>query len=41
MRDLTPEKSAKAAEIAEFLCKFVIEKRNEEDKHNAKTYSNI
>ena len=29
VRDLTPEKSAKAAEIADFLCKFLIEKRAE------------
>lgn len=29
VRDLTPEKSEKAAKIAEYLCKYLIEKRNE------------
>ena len=31
VRDLTPEKSTKAADIAEFLCKLVIQKRREEN----------
>jgi hypothetical protein len=28
VRDLTPEKSVKAAEVAEYLCKYLIEKRS-------------